>query len=265
MYYLDRAINDSNEDILGRKSFAKRLAEFINKYEQKDSYSMGITGKWGSGKTSIINMLKKDLNSNILVYNFNPWDISIRKQLFGDFFSGMSSVLKSKDAVGIKKAKIISNKLKLYSSIFKPLKYIPILAPTTEAISDILAVTSDNLKLYADDKQSDLFGIKAELNKLLEESDKKILIIIDDIDRLSDDEIKDIFHLVKSVGDLKNTFYLLSYDKDLVTSVLDNVQEKRGKEYIEKLINIEINAPEIKKEDIDIIFKEEIQTIFPTL
>lgn len=265
MHQIDRAISHLSDDQLGRRAFAKRMAEYINNYKDIESYSLGITGQWGSGKTSIINMLKESLDSKILVYNFTPWDISVRKQLIGDFFSGMSLLLDSEEGKKVIKAEELSKQLKLYSSLFKPLKYIPVLAPIIEAFGEILNITSETLNLYAEGKENDLLGIKRELNKLLEESGKKILIIIDDIDRLSDVEIKDIFHLVKSVGDLKNTFYILSYDKELVTNVLNKVQQDRGQEYAEKLINIEIKVPQIKKEDVDSLFKKEIFDLFPEI
>lgn len=265
----DKAIENISDDKLGRSSFSKRISEFINDYKEVGSFSLGLTGNWGTGKTSIINMIKEtnrnNKSSNILIYEFNPWDISTRKQLFSDFFSGMSSVLESEEGIKIEKAKEISQKLKLYANIFKPLKYIPALSPVLEAVSDILNITSDNLKVYSESKENDLFGLKNELNALLKEQNKKVLIIIDDIDRLSDGEIKEVFHLIKSVGNLSNTFYLLSYDKNLVTSVMNKVQEGRGQEYTEKLINLEINVPQIKKEAINEIFKEDLLLIFPEL
>ena len=92
MHYTDKAIENISEDKLGRSSFSKRIAEFINNYKDIESFSLGLTGKWGTGKTSIINMIRENMSSEILVYNFNPWDISVREQLFGDFFSSMSLI-----------------------------------------------------------------------------------------------------------------------------------------------------------------------------
>ncbi len=265
MHYTDKAIENIRDDKLGRSSFSKRIAEFINNYKDIESFSLGLTGKWGTGKTSIINMIRENISSDILVYNFNPWDISVREQLFGDFFSGMSLILDSKEGNNIENAKEISQKLKLYANIFKPLKYIPMIAPIVEAVSEILNITSDNLKSYSESREKDLFSLKKELNESLKKINKKILIIIDDVDRLSDEEIKEIFHLIKSVGDLSNTIYLLSYDKDLVTNVMDKIQKNRGEEYTEKLINMEITVPQTKKVDVDLIFKKEILYIFPEL
>lgn len=265
MHYTDKAIENISDDKLGRSSFSKRIAEFINNYKDIESFSLGLTGKWGTGKTSIINMIRENISSDILVYNFNPWDISVREQLFGDFFSGMSLILDSKEGNNIENAKEISQKLKLYANIFKPLKYIPIIAPIVEAVSEILNITSDNLKSYSESREKDLFSLKKGLNESLKKINKKILIIIDDVDRLSDEEIKEIFHLIKSVGDLSNTIYLLSYDKDLVTNVMDKIQKNRGEEYTEKLINMEITVPQTKKVDVDLIFKKEILYIFPEL
>lgn len=55
-YSIDRPINKSEEDLLGRVSFSKYLGEAIYKYKGSDGLVIGLFGKWGTGKTSIINM-----------------------------------------------------------------------------------------------------------------------------------------------------------------------------------------------------------------
>ena len=52
----------------------------------------------------------------------------------------------------------------------------------------------------------------------------KIVAIIDDIDRLNDEEIRAVFQLVKSLADFPNMMYFLSFDLDTVTHALNSVQ-----------------------------------------
>ena len=56
----DKAIENISDDKLGRSSFSKRISEFINDYKEVGSFSLGLTGNWGTGKTSIINMIKEN-------------------------------------------------------------------------------------------------------------------------------------------------------------------------------------------------------------
>ena len=56
MFRTDQPINTFKEDLLGRHSFAKALAKAILSYDRNDSITIGLFGRWGSGKTSLINM-----------------------------------------------------------------------------------------------------------------------------------------------------------------------------------------------------------------
>lgn len=55
MFYSDKAIESNAEDQLGRSAFAKLLAKTLIQLNSKDTFSVGLYGKWGSGKTSIVN------------------------------------------------------------------------------------------------------------------------------------------------------------------------------------------------------------------
>ena len=71
-------------------------------------------------------------------------------------------------------------------------------------------------------------------------------MVIDDIDRLSNEQIRQVFQLVTSVAKFPNTIYLLVFDKDIVVKALEKVQEGSGKDYLEKIIQMPIQIPDIK-------------------
>jgi len=56
MFIPDRPIKSLNEDQLSRQNFAMSIGEAILKSQTKDSFVIGLLGKWGSGKTSLVNM-----------------------------------------------------------------------------------------------------------------------------------------------------------------------------------------------------------------
>ena len=98
MFYSEKPLISKNEDLLGRKKVANDLAKEIESYENEDSLTIGIVGKWGSGKTSFINMVLESFkgNNNYIVIKFNPWNISSRKQLISDFFLQLSNNIEKK-------------------------------------------------------------------------------------------------------------------------------------------------------------------------
>ncbi|WP_051080461.1 P-loop NTPase fold protein [Fusobacterium russii] len=93
MFYSEKAIVSKEKDLLDRANVACDLAKEIEYYKNKDSLTIGIIGKWGSGKTSFINMVLENFegDGNYIVVKFNPWNISSRKQLISDFFLQLSN------------------------------------------------------------------------------------------------------------------------------------------------------------------------------
>jgi len=132
MFKPDKPIELSKEDILGRGSFSKALAEAILLIKDKNNIVIGLYGEWGTGKTSVINMalehvtemsVVKPSEEKPIVVRFNPWNFSDQNQLITQFFQHLSSMLKRKDFS--EEAKEIGTKLDAYSKFFEPLTLVP--------------------------------------------------------------------------------------------------------------------------------------------
>ncbi len=259
MYYNDKPIEQFNEDVLGRAAFAKNLATALTNLKG-ETYTIGLYGKWGSGKTSIINMMLKELenqekNKNdddkFIIVKFEPWNFSDNEQLINQFFIRLANKFRSKED---KTKDKIGDALINYSYAFELSKLIPfagnVIAPIlTGVVKDV----GKNLKNNIDEK--DIIKQKQYVIDRLNESGKNILIIIDDIDRLSSEQIRQVFQLVAYVANFPNTIYLLSFDKDVVVKSLEKVQEGNGEEYLEKVIQMPIQVPQMRENTIaDVLF-----------
>lgn len=105
--YIDKPIETVKNDFLGRSKFAKDLAEAISTYDDKDSLVLGLMGQWGSGKTSIINLLEEEMKENlssmatkpIITIKFEPWNISNQENLISQFFATIISELNGKSKI----------------------------------------------------------------------------------------------------------------------------------------------------------------------
>ena len=261
MFFSEKPIISKENDLLGRARVASYLAKEIEYYKNKDSLTIGIVGKWGSGKTSFINMVLENFKGNdkYIVIKFNPWNMSSRKQLISDFFLQLSNNIK-KENKNDKIIETIGKSLGTLSKFFKPLALIPPLS-LLGTIGDITEKASRFINEYLEAEKEDLETIKRSIDTELEKLDKKIIIVIDDIDRLCDDEIREIFQLVKSIADFKNTIYILSYDKEIVTKALDKTQQDKGEEYLEKIIQVPLVLPNITKLELKNIFLKKIEQL----
>src|SRR6266550_507177 len=86
----ERSIQSKAEDKLERSRFIERLASaVVNPTTRKSTgVAVGITGPWGSGKSSILNLLREHLKTqypDALVVQFDPWLVSGRNDLIAEF------------------------------------------------------------------------------------------------------------------------------------------------------------------------------------
>lgn len=259
MFRSDQPIDTYKEDLLGRHKFSKALAEAILSYEQEDSISVGLFGEWGSGKTSIINMTLEEIEtisaqSEPFILKFNPWYFSDQNQLIQQFFNELSLVLCRDDSAG--KHEKIGRAIQKYSRFFEPFSYVPTLSIIGETAKAVKGVGIAAEKA-GEEASKNLSVVKSELNSLLKAIDNKLIIVIDDVDRLNNTEIRQIFQLVKSLADFPNTIYLLSFDKNVVINALKKVQEGSGNDYLEKVVQVPFEIPQISKREVEqFLFKK---------
>lgn len=111
-----------------------------------------------------------------------------------------------------------------YSSILEYTQYIPGVGSYMNALPKVAKAFGGRMRKNAGEKLKDAVYQKKEIEKELLLIDSRILVVIDDIDRLPNDQIRLIFQLVNSVAGFPHMVYLLSYDKDIVARALDDVQ-----------------------------------------
>ena len=239
----DLPITKFEDDTLNRGSFAQSLAQALLQYSHSSSFSIGLYGEWGSGKTSLLNMvlgIVEKSDENIVILRFNPWLCSDPKQLTTQFFKQMATAIKLKKPAAAQAWELIDQ----YADIFEAASLIPV-AGTFVAIAG--KILTKRAKKQSEQPVNDLQDIKNKIIEKMIEENLKIIVSIDDIDRLSEEEIIAVFQLVKALADFPKTIYLLAFDYDVVVKALRKVQHGDGKEYLEKVIQVpfEIPAPSI--------------------
>lgn len=252
MYYTDKPINSKGDDQLGRNSFAALLAQALINLNTQDTFTVGLFGKWGSGKTSIVNMMLSEIDEQqkdcpesekLIVVHFEPWNFSSTDQLLSQFFIRLSNEFRSK---GDKRLAKIGEALETYSEAFDLLSALSFAGGGLLGFLGKKGATAVGSKLKKGGNEKDISKQKEFVVELLKKQSNKILVVIDDIDRLNNDQIRQVFQLVTSVAKFPNTIYLLVFDKEIVVKALEKVQEGSGKDYLEKIIQMPIQIPDIK-------------------
>lgn len=266
-YSSDRPIGKFSDDQLGRKSFAERLAGDISTWDGKDSLVIGLYGDWGSGKTSLKNLVLSSLRrrrSKIPTIEFNPWQLSGSGGITHSFFQELEIVLRSAaktNDVAAAKAKERLDKYSkrfLFSGTIAKLFATLLLATGKTAEAAALLAMAEGLHQASDVSEKggealsaevgepgddSLSELKLQLGEALGKIKHPLLVVIDDIDRLTSEEIREIFQLVKANADFPKIVYLLLFDRSIVTQALNSVSDNRGSEFLEKIIQVSYHVP----------------------
>ncbi len=265
-FLADKPIESVSNDLLNRGSFASRIANCLISNQKQESIVISLNGKWGSGKSSILNMVKEELLSKKNtakkqmiphIIDFTPWNFLSQDNIIEQFFNTLQSNFKYSK---LKKLLMSAGKIVTSDNVVGSLDYIPI-PPTAVVAIKKLSKAFKNYISAVENKSGDLISKKDVVEKYLKKSKIHFIVFIDDLDRLNDSEIKLIFQLIKSVCGFSNITYLLAYDKAIIGKALQSEQIGEygidGFKYLEKLVQVEFNVPELKKEKIfDIVDRD---------
>lgn len=236
-YSSDAPVNNPEEDQFSRWPFAKRVADVIAQRNDSSSIVIGLYGAWGEGKTSVLNFIDKSFeqNENIVCLRFNPWRYGNEEQLLEGFFLDIADAIDTK---------IISKQDEIKEAAQKALPSITSLLGSKEAGVGIAQFL----------KGPTLVDLKHRIEEALQQAKKRVVILVDDIDRLENDEIHAIFRLVKLTADFKYTAYLLAFDESVVASALQERysagSENAGRSFLEKIIQVPLHLPYIDPQTI---------------
>lgn len=260
----DVAIADVEQDRLERAPFARSLARSIHNLDTQDSFVFGLCGPWGSGKTSVLNLVLAELKSiggdgSPIVVHFNPWWFSGKHQLLESFLNQLAAALQMPDKG--ENAGKASGLLKKLSAGLRPLSWIPYVGELAKAGSEAAGNAAEFAKTMADAAKQDVHGLRNAIDEALTEFNRKILIVMDDIDRLAADEIAEIFLILKAVADFPNTVYFLSFDHDVVCSAIKEKLGVDGGTYLEKIVQLQIDVPTIGHTAIYNLFLSQLESL----
>ncbi|MEX1252728.1 MAG: P-loop NTPase fold protein [Dehalococcoidia bacterium] len=247
----DAPIRTAAQDRLGRAPFAHRIADAILEWTSESSIVVGVYGAWGSGKSSIVNLALERMDDQAetsdlapVVIPFNPWSYSQQNLVVSAFFDTLGSHLGRGDST--EDVRRLATGLRLYSHALAPVQFgLSLLHPAAGAFvksaRKFIEKGSGFLKEAAEAAAQDAQAIKDEISQILRKRGQLIVVVMDDIDRLSEEEIRQVFQLVKSNADFPHMVYLLAFDEKVISRALEPIY---GPEFLEKIVQIQVPVPQ---------------------
>lgn len=206
---------------------------------KKESLAIGISGNWGSGKTSFLKSMQKQMNADYRVVTFNPWTCTDKEQIISQFFALMRDQTENNDE-SLQDAIQKYRDIVLDTDIHPALTFLAKVFPLSKKEE-----TLDSLK----DKIEEAITI---------DGSKPFAIFIDDLDRLEGNELFEVLRLIRITANFRNVVFVVAYDRDYICNVLNESKNiKRAEEYIQKIFHLEVSLPKFEDETLLDVFMDE--------
>jgi len=281
----DAPITTIEQDELGYRYFAQNLVRAIKEIPAPQGFVIAINGRWGLGKSSIVEMMLCYIESETqdeetpFVFRFSPWMFSDQKELANQFFSQLAGVLIDDEPL-TEEEQQKEKRLKRQRAGWRLLEYgarlfskenVKAVVSHTEELKNMAGETAAAVdpmasmtQAYASTKQTeinkklekydpsterDIHTHKKHIEEDLQELAQQILVVVDDIDRLYPDEIRQLFRVIKAAANFQNVLYLLVFDKKIVSEAL-KTDAIDGNEYLEKIVQVSFDIPLPSREQL---------------
>jgi len=236
----DKPITSSEDDLLDYRRDALNLYKIIESLHVNSSHSIGIVSPWGSGKTSYMNMVKELMkNDRFIIVDFNPRHSKETGLIQEDFFKELCS------------------QLKVYNGEFSTL---------FEDYLDALNIIDKKgfvswIRLY--NKLTGRTNKKTQLQAALDQLNRRIVVFIEDFDRLLDAEIVEVFKLIDENASFRNIIFISAYDKEHLQKLLGSKYDNEESKFSDKFFTQEVYLPRRPYEIIlDFVFQKLREWLF---
>lgn len=238
----DRPSSNPQDDLFGHAPFAESLANSICRYPGNDGLVLALYGPWGSGKSTVLSYVRHFLEQRPeaeqpVIVTFNPWWFSGQENLARAFLGQLQAVLPAKS----EKFKKLGDLLGDFAEGVGGL--IDLSGMTGGAGSKIGKL----IGLVTKRKPKDVPALKSEISTILREAGERILVVIDDIDRLTPEETRQLFTVIKALADFPNVVYLLAFDRDVAAQAIEQQSSMPGERYLEKIIQVPFELPPVDR------------------
>ena len=267
----DLPIKSREEDIFSFAPSAKELVKHIFEGQQPESLVVGLSGAWGSGKTSYLNLIEKELidfktnNKSVITLRFVPWRVKNRETLLSSFLPMLIDKINEEASKDPSLSNSVKKSLKRVRKYAKVLKFVETgLQPLAKVVPKgdsssielIGAIFKAIRTVFEPSTIPDIEQLHQEAYETLEKLQIPVLVMIDDVDRLEPTEIVDLLRLVRATAQLPFITFILSFDQIHVINAVNKVLNVDGQMFLEKFMQLSVTVPLIAQKSLNIILED---------
>ena len=230
------------------------LAKLIT-YEKNDNIALGISAPWGSGKTSMLNLIKEQIKElkidpKPIIVEFDPWFYGSEDKVIHSFFETLAKAIFKENHPAREKAS------KLIKSISEILTATPLNAASELANHLGNAIGPGALNSFDDVKKALIESLK-EIRK----DNSYFIVVVDDLDRLQIEEILTMLKLIRLVTDLPCIRTIVAFDEEATGQLISKQGGFDGINFVRKMINLPTYLPMITKKSMSDFITESIREV----
>lgn len=267
----DAPIIDKEGNRLGIESYVDALTQFIE--NSSTPMTIGVQGEWGTGKTSIMNLIKGEIESKSTPTAWvNVWEYSLFNDQSQVTFSVLQGLLESL-ILNCKERGIWNGEKEFTKKLGAGLKRFGafvVKAAVNQTTGQDIEVNVDS----DDDLRSQVALMKQEIGRIvdliLEESESevdKLVFFIDDLDRIDPSLAVEILESLKNTFDLKHCVFILAIDYEVVVKGLTKKfgpktteNEREFRSFFDKLIQVPFSMP-VQAYEVDKLIEDKLQEL----
>lgn len=224
-FLLDSPIETPQEDKFDYYAEALHIANTLSQLPDNKAVSVAVLSPWGNGKTSFVNLIKyairhgrddKPMFEHVII-EFNPRQSKNVSTIQEDFFKALTESIPDEAQIRKKIGDYLEN------------IGIQDVHPLAKVFTRILKGT----KKEATD----------EVNDALDKLGKRLIVFVDDFDRLTDVEIIEVLKLIDKNAAFRSTIFITAYDEKAVSNALRKYEGANGIAYIDKFFTLRFHLP----------------------
>lgn len=279
MFEVDKPIEKIKEDQFNRSVFAESIAKGLSTWKRAESsLTVAIYGEWGGGKTSVKNLVRQHLSSSEMKFrwiDFNPWYWSGSDELATFLFSEIDKELSDNLITDEKKtelktswrdwSKLSSLTGKGLNAVGAGMKLLDIPGNTIvstggKAFENLGGACQSAQDLSATGKIVEipsLSSLRGDLYSLMQDLKEPVIVAVDDIDRLTAAEVRQLFQLIKANSDFPNLAFLLLCQREVVEACLSELLPREldsrfptGRFFLDKIVHVGLTLPPLPSDQV---------------
>lgn len=241
-------------DQFGFRDLADKLTEnILSLLATRNSHGgfvLGLEGRWGSGKSTILNYLRVGLSAALkddkqYLIEFDPWWLEEDKDIVAALLGAVIDALPRTEAGKV--ATALGKLVGAAGGLPEGVEAVFKLSKKTEALGEVLSAArqagGDLGKLLTATKP--VRKLRDEVAAAFSSKAFQFIVLIDDLDRLAPEKAIRVMNAIKSVADLPGFVYVLAYDPLALGNILKSYTPPLGPDYFEKIVNVSVTVPPI--------------------